>query len=125
MIPKDGPPPPIEPTPDGFVFFNRGAVLAAFAPDVGADLGAFMADSQVPISYAAAGGAPVTKAAWKSKPSWYLVAADDHIIPPDAQRLMAERAGATVAETKGSHVAFISHPKAAAEIIERAASLKK
>jgi pimeloyl-ACP methyl ester carboxylesterase len=124
LIPKEGPQPPIEPSADGFGFFNKDAYTLAFAPDVGKELGAFMADSQVPPSFAA-GKAPMTMAAWKTKPSWYLVSTEDHIIPPDAERLMAKRAGSTVAEVKGSHVAFISHPEAAAKLIEQAAKTVK
>jgi pimeloyl-ACP methyl ester carboxylesterase len=124
LIPKDGPQPPIEPSADGFGFFNRDAYTLAFAPDVDKELGAFMADSQVPPSFAA-GKAPMTMAAWKTKPSWYLVSTEDQIIPPDAERLMAKRAGSTVAEVKGSHVAFISQPEATAKLIEQAAKTVK
>ncbi|HMN84408.1 MAG TPA: alpha/beta hydrolase [Bauldia sp.] len=121
LIPKEGPQPPIEFTEDQFGFLNRDAFLGAFAPDVEKGMLEFMADSQVPPSLAA-GTAPVSAPAWKSKPSWYLVAKDDHIIPPDAQRLMAKRAGATVSETDGSHVAYITRPEAAAAVIEAAAA---
>lgn len=120
MLPKDGPQPPLEPSADGFAFFNKQAYVAAFAPDVGGELGAFMADSQVPIAIAA-GTAPITIASWKTKPSWYLVCTDDQIIPPHVQRSMAQRANATIAEAKGSHVGFISHPQPTADLIERAA----
>ena len=61
-----------------------------------------MADSQVPWGVTALDGA-VTEPAWRSKPSWYLVSTDDKMIPPDAQRAMSKRAGATVVEVKGSH----------------------
>ena len=121
LLPKDSPPPPIEPTADGLAFFNRDAYLAAFAPDVPKAEAEFMADSQVPIGIEKAGSAPITTAAWKTKPSWYLVASNDQIIPPAAQRQMAGRAKSTVQEVAGSHVAFISHPDAAAAIIEQAA----
>ena len=64
----------------------------------------------------------VTDPAWKTKPSWYLVAKDDRMIPPDAQRAMSKRAGSTVAEVKGSHAVYVSQPKAVAELIAKAAN---
>jgi pimeloyl-ACP methyl ester carboxylesterase len=121
LLPKDGPQPPIEPTPDGLAYLNRDAYIAAFAADLPKDKAAFMADSQVPISIPAAGMGEVTQAAWKSKPSWYLLSTQDQIIPPAGQRAMATRAKSTVVEVAGSHVAFISKPEAAAAIIEKAA----
>jgi pimeloyl-ACP methyl ester carboxylesterase len=63
----------------------------------------------------------VTEPAWKSKPSWYLVATDDHMIPPPAQQMMAKRAGAKVTEVSGSHAIYVSQPEAVAKIIEQAA----
>jgi pimeloyl-ACP methyl ester carboxylesterase len=80
-----------------------------------------MADSQVPWGVEALAGA-VGSPAWRTKPSWYLVAADDHMIPPPAQRFMAERAGATVSETNGSHAVYVSNPEVVAALIERAAA---
>jgi pimeloyl-ACP methyl ester carboxylesterase len=121
LIPKDGPQPPVEFTEDKFGYLNRDAFLAAFAPDIEKGLAEFMADSQV-VPALAAGAAPLTVAAWKQKPSWYLVATEDHIIPPPAQHLMAKRAGATVSETPGSHLAFMSHPETSAVVIEAAAA---
>jgi len=78
------------------------------------------ANSQVPWGVAALSGA-ISEPAWKAKPSWYLVATDDRMIPPPAQRLMAKRAGSTVVEVKGSHAIYVSQPKAVAEVIENAA----
>lgn len=63
----------------------------------------------------------ITEASWKSKPSWYLVAKDDKMIPPPAQRQMSQRAGSSVTEVPGSHAVYVSRPKAVAEIIEKAA----
>ncbi|MGR4871228.1 alpha/beta fold hydrolase [Variovorax sp. LARHSF232] len=63
----------------------------------------------------------MTPKEFKSKPSWQLVATDDKMIPPPAQRLMSKRAGATVAETGGSHAVYVSKPKAVADLIKQAA----
>jgi len=80
-----------------------------------------MADSQVPWGVDALVGA-VSEPAWKTRPSWYLVAADDRMIPPPAQRFMAERAGAEISETGGSHPVYVSKPEAVAALLERAAA---
>ena len=83
--PPGAPVPPILPPRDGFLFLDREKFAASFAADVGADAAAFMADLQVPWGVEALAGA-VTEPAWRTKPSWYLVAADDRMVPPDAQR---------------------------------------
>ncbi|WP_395449694.1 alpha/beta hydrolase [Aminobacter sp. UC22_36] len=121
--PAGAPVPPILPPVDGFLFLDKGKFAASFAADVDADVASFMADSQVPWGVEALAGA-VTDPAWKSKPSYYLVASDDRMIPPAAQRMMAERAGATVTETAGSHAVYVSKPEAVAAIIEQAATAK-
>jgi len=121
---KDPPPgapvPPILPPQDGYLFLDRAKFPASFAADVDADTAAFMADSQVPWGLEALGGA-VSEPAWKSKRSWYLVATDDKMIPPPAQRAMSQRAGAIVIEVKGSHAVYVSQPQAVASFIETAA----
>lgn len=114
------PVPPILPPRDGFLFLDRDKFRASFAADVSADAAAFMADSQVPWGVAALDG-KVTEPAWKTKPSWYLVSTEDRMIPPDAQRAMSKRAGATVVETKGSHAIYVSQPQAVAGLIQKAA----
>jgi len=114
------PVPPILPPVDGFLFLDRGKFAASFAADVRPDLAAFMADSQVPWGVEALQGA-VSEPAWRSKPSWYLVAKDDGMIPPPAQRMMASRAGAHVTEAAGSHAIYVSHPEAVAAVIRQAA----
>jgi pimeloyl-ACP methyl ester carboxylesterase len=114
------PVPPILPPQDGFLLLDKAKFQAAFAADVDADKAAFMADSQVPWGVGALGGA-ITKPAWKTKPSWYLVVTEDKMIPPDGQRSMAKRAGSSITEIKGSHAIYVSQPKAVAEIIEKAA----
>jgi len=115
------PVPPILPPQDGFLFLDRTQFRASFAADVSAAAAAFMADSQVPWGLDALNGA-VSEPAWKSKPSWYLVSTEDRMIPPDAQRAMSKRAGATVTEAKGSHAIYVSQPNAVAAIIVKAAS---
>src|SRR3954468_13668907 len=95
--PPGAPVPPILPPQAGFLFLDREKFAASFAADVPASLAAFMADSQVPWGVEALQGA-VSRPAWSTKPNWYLVASDDRMIPPSAQRAMAERAGASVVE---------------------------
>jgi pimeloyl-ACP methyl ester carboxylesterase len=119
--PPGAPVPPILPPVDGFLALDKAKFAASFAADVGAKTAAFMADSQVPWGVQALTGA-VTNPAWKVKPSFYLVATDDRMIPPPAQRQMAKRAGSTVVETKGSHAVYVSKPAAVADIIEKAAA---
>jgi pimeloyl-ACP methyl ester carboxylesterase len=112
--------PPILPPQDGYLFLDRAKFAASFAADVAPAEAAFMADSQVPWGLEALNGA-VTLPAWKVKPSWYLVATDDKMIPPDAQRAMSKRAGSTVTEVKGSHAVYVSQPQAVAATITKAA----
>ena len=118
--PPGAPVPPILPPQDGFLFLDQAKFAASFAADVNPDKASFMASSQVPWGLAALNGA-VTEAAWKAKPSWYLVAQDDRMIPPPAQRLMSKRAGATVTEVPGSHAVYVSRPAEVAAVIEQAA----
>jgi pimeloyl-ACP methyl ester carboxylesterase len=118
--PPGAPVPPILPPQDGFLFLDRAKFADSFAGDVGAEKAAFMADSQVPWGVKALEGA-VTEPSWRKKPSWYLVATDDRMIPPPAQQMMAKRAGATVVESKGSHAVYVSRPEAVASIIKSAA----
>jgi pimeloyl-ACP methyl ester carboxylesterase len=100
LPPETGP--PILPPQDGFLMLDRGKFREAFAADVDADLAEFMANSQVPWGLEAAGGT-ISEPAWRSKPSWYLVTADDRMIPPSLQREMSKRAGSRVVESPGSH----------------------
>ncbi|MFE2164919.1 alpha/beta fold hydrolase [Streptomyces sp. NPDC059447] len=115
------PVPPILPPQDGFLFLDREKFAASFAGDLPAEEARFMADSQLPWGVDALGGA-AGEPAWRAKPSWYLVASDDRMIPPPAQRVMADRAGATVSETAGSHAVYVSQPEAVAELIRQAAA---
>jgi len=121
---KDPPPgapiPPIIPSQEGFLFLDKTKFAASFAADVSPELAEFMADSQVPWGVEALSGT-ISQPAWKTKPSWYLVSTDDRMIPPDAQRAMSKRAGATVVEVKGSHAVYVSQPQAVVTLIESAA----
>lgn len=121
---KDPPPgapvPPILPPQDGYLFLDKAKFPASFAGDVDNERAAFMADSQVPWGVDALSGT-ISEPAWKTKPSWYLVATDDKMIPPAAQRIMSKRAGSTVVEVAGSHAIYVSQPNAVAAIIEKAA----
>ena len=121
-LPPGGPVPPILPPQDGFLFLDREKFAGSFAADVPAPDAAFMADSQVPWGVEALDG-KVGEPAWRSKPSWYLVATDDRMIPPPLQRTMAARAGSTVAEQAGSHSIYISQPQAVAALIGQAARI--
>ena len=121
---KDPPPgapvPPIVSSGDGYLALERAKFHESFAADVSAEKAAFMADSQLPWGVAALEGA-VHVPAWKSKPSWYLVATEDRMIPPPAQRLMSKRAGATVVEVAASHSVYVSQARAVADLIDQAA----
>jgi pimeloyl-ACP methyl ester carboxylesterase len=119
-FPQDGPQPPILPPQDGFLFLDREKFAEAFAGDVEPAKAAFMADSQVPWGLDALGGA-VSDPAWRHKPTWYLIVTDDRMIPPAAQRTMAERTGAQTAETPGSHAIYVSQPAVVADVIAQAA----
>ena len=117
------PVPPILPPQDGFLRLDTAKFAASFAADVDPATAQFMADSQVPWGVNALAG-KVTVPAWKAKPSYYLVASDDHMIPPPAQRMMAKRAGAKLVETGGSHAVYVSKPAEVANLIEEAATSK-
>jgi pimeloyl-ACP methyl ester carboxylesterase len=119
--PPGAPVPPILPPQDGYLFLDRAKFRASFAADVSEPKAAFLADSQVPWGVNALAGA-VSEPAWRSKPSWYLVATEDKMIPPPAQRQMSTRAGSTVVEAAGSHAIYISKPAAVAALIAKAAN---
>jgi pimeloyl-ACP methyl ester carboxylesterase len=119
--PPGAPVPPILPPQDGYLFLDKAKFAASFAADVDAEKAAFMADSQVPWGLEALNGT-VSQAAWRTKPSWYLVPTDDNMIPPPAQRFMSKRAGSTVVEVAGSHAIYVSQPNAVATLIKNAAN---
>src|ERR1700744_4293158 len=112
--------PPILPPVDGYLFLDRAKFASAFAADVKPAEAKFMADSQVPWNVSCLNG-KITTPAWKSKPSWYLLTKDDHMIPAPLQATMSKRANATTVETAGSHAIYVSNPKVVAHIIEEAA----
>jgi pimeloyl-ACP methyl ester carboxylesterase len=108
------------PPKDGFLFLDKDKFRESFAADVDPEKAAFMADAQVPWGIEALAGA-ITEPAWKHKPTWYLVATEDKMIPPAAQGFMSKRAGAEVVEQQGSHSVYVSHPEAVAALVEKAA----
>jgi pimeloyl-ACP methyl ester carboxylesterase len=118
--PPGAPVPPILPPQDGYLFLDMAKFSSSFAADVDEEKAAFMADSQVPWGVEALNG-KINEPAWKTKPSWYMVATDDQMIPPPAQRFMSHRAGSTVVEIAGSHAIYVSQPHAVAALIEKAA----
>jgi pimeloyl-ACP methyl ester carboxylesterase len=120
-FPADGPQPPIMPPVDGFLFLDKAKFAASFAADVPADLATFWADAQLPWGVEALSG-QISDAAWRHRPNWYLVTSEDRMIPPDEQRSMAQRIGATTVETASSHSVFASHPEVVTEIIKGADS---
>ncbi|MDZ4370504.1 MAG: alpha/beta hydrolase [Phenylobacterium sp.] len=110
----------IEPQADGFGFINLAKFKSGFAGDISDADAAFLRDSQVPIAMSAFGD-KVTQAAWRTKPSWFVVATEDGAIDPKLLRQTASRIGAVTTEVKGSHVVFFSQPKAVADVIDQAA----
>jgi pimeloyl-ACP methyl ester carboxylesterase len=105
---------------DGFVWYNLAKYHSGFCADIPEDEAAFMADAQVPVA-AAAFGFVFGEPAWRSKPTWYIVASEDHTIQPALEHFMGQRTGGKVSEVKGSHLIFISHPDKVAAVVEDAA----
>ena len=123
--PQPGAPvPPILPPQAGYLFLDKEKFAASFAADVKAEKAAFMADAQVPWGIEALSGA-ISEPAWKTKPSWYLVATEDRMIPPAAQHFMAQRAGSKVVEASGSHAIYVSQPETVAALISEAGNRAK
>src|SRR6204780_5504859 len=111
----------IKKTPDGFTYIDPAQFHALFAADLPAEQAAFMAHSQV-LNFADNFSATITTAAWRTKPSWMLVAGSDRTINPDLERWYATRAHSHTVEVAGaSHSVYVSHPKEVAELIESAA----
>jgi pimeloyl-ACP methyl ester carboxylesterase len=111
----------LKPDAAGFLYVDRSRFHALFAADVSTAEAAVMAATQKPVS-ASVFDATVTRAAWKTIPSFYLVTEDDQAINPKLERFYATRMGAKVTEVKSSHVPFISHPRVVVDVIERASA---
>ncbi|MDM7856289.1 alpha/beta fold hydrolase [Cellulomonas alba] len=110
---------PGAPEGTGDAYINPAVFHDAFCQDVPAELAAIMAAAQRPgslVSLAEPSGTP----AWRTTPSWYMVGQQDRVIPPDAERAMAKRAGATTVEVDSSHVAMISRPDDVAALVRSA-----
>lgn len=110
----------LPPDTEGFSYYDPAKFRAGFAADLDDQQVAFLAASQIPVSIKAL-GAPLTQAAWKTKPSWAVLSTEDKSINPSIQRTMYARSNSIVTEVKGSHAAYISQPEAVAKIIETAA----
>ena len=115
-----GSPPPVQASADGYLFFDANIFPQAFAQDLPAAQGAFLAATQIPPAAAAFEG-KVSQPAWKTHSSWYVLSTEDRIIPPPAQRKMASRANASIKEVRASHAVYISQPDAVAQAIDEAA----
>src|SRR5271163_648355 len=112
----------IKKTPDGFTYIDPAQFHELFAADLPADRAAFMARSQV-LNFADNFSATITTAAWRTKPSWMVVAGSDRTISPDLERWYAKRAKSHTVEIAGaSHSVYVSHPKEVADVIESAAT---
>lgn len=111
----------VRPDDHGFLWSDRDGFRQAFAADVDPAEARIMAATQKPLSirsFTAKSGPP----AWKHLPSWYLVSANDQMIPPQAEEFMAQRMGARVSTVAASHASLVSHPKDVAELIALAAA---
>jgi pimeloyl-ACP methyl ester carboxylesterase len=111
----------IKKTPDGFTYIDPAQFRELFAADLPNDQAAFMARSQV-LNFADNFSATLTTAAWRTKPSWMVVAGGDRTINPDLERWYAKRATSHIVEVaSASHSVYVSHPKEVAAVIEEAA----
>lgn len=110
----------LAPDEHGYVYYDKGKFHAGFAADVSADEAAFMYASQQPIK-GAGFVETITKAAWRTKPSYGIVATEDKSINPDIERNLYKRSGTTITEINGSHVVFMTHPEEVAAVILTAA----
>ncbi len=115
------PAPPILPPKNGVFLLDRAKFPAAFCADVDQHKAQFMAASQVPLG-AQTFTDKITTAAWKTKPSYYIISSEDRMIPPADEKKMATRAKSVQFEFKASHAVYVSRPADVAKVIEKAAS---
>jgi pimeloyl-ACP methyl ester carboxylesterase len=111
----------LTPQPDGFLLISPDGINTAFAQDLREEERSLLAAVQPP-THGSLFAAQPTQAAWRSKPSWYVVANNDHMIAPDQEADMAKRIGATTTVLSSSHVAMLAHPEEIAKVIEDAAA---
>jgi pimeloyl-ACP methyl ester carboxylesterase len=112
--------PQLEPDQDGFLWLDVDAFRNAVAPDASAEETALMAANQKPIALKCL-GEPMTKPAWRDKPSWFLIAEKDRMVSPDTQRFTATRIGANVKSLPVDHTPLASAPHAVSTLIVEAA----
>jgi pimeloyl-ACP methyl ester carboxylesterase len=122
---EQGPPPPaianLDIDAQGFAWLPEADFVEHFAADIEPARARVLFAAQQPL-HTACFADPIETPAWKSLPSWFLVATNDEAIPPDAERAFAGRMGAETVELESSHVAMLSHPEAVAELIKSAAT---
>ncbi len=127
-ISKPFPPPlglsKLTPLADGFLLLSTEGIEAAFAQDLTKEEKALLIAVQ-PQTAGSIFGAKAAVAAWRNKPSWYIVASNDNMIPPEQEKSMAKQINATTTTLPSSHVVMLSHPKEVAKVIEDAATAKK
>ena len=111
----------IRPDAHGFFKLTEAGIRGSFAQDLVAPEQDVVFAVQGPTAGAALGGT-ISQPAWRSKPSWYLVAGQDRAIQPSLERHMAERMGATTTEIDSSHLPMLSHPDSVADVIGKAAA---
>jgi len=111
----------LPPDDKGFIYYDKAKFRAGFAAEQTQQKADFMWASQIPVA-AKAFVTPITYAAWKTKPSYGIVATEDKSISPDLERSMYKKAGSKVTEIKGSHTLFIANAKAVADVIDNAAN---
>ena len=124
-ISKDYPKPTglekIVPQPDGFLLLSPDGIETAFAQDLDPEEKRLLTAVQTP-THGSLFAAQPTQAAWRNKPSWYVVATNDHMIAPEQEADMAKRMGATTRVLSSSHVAMLAHPEDVAKVIADAAA---